>query len=333
MSSVQGYNSPATLTEEPEEEYIEYQQDQPEHQVEHPPAEHELHPEQEHQPESEPIASSSYSQALDRLSDMPPKDGNIGGRVSVADPTVLVESPPVGIVTLQDSNPPRSSQVIDWRNVTQTSLSGAVELMAVNANRPDDPQMTNATSARPPINQPVAAGDDGTGNNIDPNANGSTSNATNRNTGTGGRTTVARPNLASTSNVSLNPSRSQVQLAPSRPLSILERRPTGPGLVSYDPIRGDATTQVYLQDANGEGDPAGVPNRPGSRNTIMRVSVARPRSVLSPTDGIAVGDGPGPGSRRASRLVSGQDFLAGVPVIEEPPVSVFSFLLPFHSWI
>jgi len=195
--------------------------------------------------------------------------------------------------------------------------------MAANVNQPDS--TSNTVNTRSFVDQPIPAGYDSTGNNANPNTTGSTSNATKRNKGTGGHTTrknptVARPVPASTSSTSLNLKRSQVQSSPSRPISFLERRPTGPGLNTYDPIRGESTPQVYLPDASGEGDPPGVSNRPGNRNTV---GVLRPGLALGLTDETAVGngEGPGPGLRRASWLMSGQDWEPEAP---PPPVSTFS---------
>ena len=148
---------------------------------------------------------------------------------------------------------------------------------------------------------------------------------------------IIRPIPVTNSGTPLNPNLSQVHLPPSRPLSSLERRPTGPGLVSYNPIRGDSTIQgLYLSDSNGYdggGDPADVPNRNAGRRGM--VPGQRPRSAVSPADGTMVGNGLGAwsGSRRASRLMSGQDWLVGVPVVEQPPVSYFLFSSIFSiSW-
>ena len=75
-------------------------------------------------------------------------------------------------------------------------------------------------------------------------------------------------------------------------------------MTSHDPIRGDNTPLVYLPVVSGEGDPAGVPNRPGNRIGVGRFSIQRPKSGGT------------------SRMVSGKDWLPDVPVVEEPLFSV-----------
>lgn len=202
--------------------------------------------------------------------------------------------------------------------------------MVTNVDQPDN--TLNVTNARSIPNQPIPAGNDGTGVSVNPDATGSTSNALPRSPGTRVRspgtspivTTRPNPNLATTSNASLRATRSPVQITSSRPMSLLERRPTGLGLVSHDPIRGDIGQQeVYSYDVGGERDLAGVPNRRGSENTVGRVSVPpRPRSVLNPVDGTAVEDGhpPGPGSPRGSRFMYTDE--------DAPLVSNFFLLSP-----
>ena len=190
-------------------------------------------------------------------------------------------------------------------------------------------------SARSLVNQPIAAGNDGTSNSVNAHVAGSTSNGLNRNSNTTD-TTITNSNpeairtlSAASSSTPPHLGRSQTHLPPSRPLSSIERRPTGPGPISYDPIRGESTFQAtYLPDSNGYnggGDHAGVPNRNSSRVA----GAPRPRSGASPTDGTMVENGPRvwSASRGASRLMSGQDWLVGVPVIEQPPVSGFLFFI------
>ena len=339
MSSVQGYSPPPTLTEEPDVEHVEDQGTQQGDHAEQPqerPVEPEPESESETQQESEPIASSSRLRVLDRPPRIPPKDRDSEGRLSV-NPTFFLGSPRVDVVSPQVSNPARFSQLVEWSTDAQPSLSAAAQLLSHNANRHDDPEALNMASARSSAYQPT--GNDDTANNTHSNATGSTSNASNRNYGTGRRnlttttTTNANPDIIRP--VTPNHNRSQVQLPPSRPLSPLERRPTGTGLISYDPIRGENTFQAsYLPDANGyEGaeDFAGVSNRNGGR----RISAMGVRSVTSPTDGTMVGNEPGTWSRsrRASRLMSGQDWLVGVPVVETTPVSVlFLFFSSVRGW-
>ena len=247
--------------------------------------------------EPEPVASPSYSRPPEQPPETPPKDRDLERRLSV-DPTFFFSgSPQVDIIPLQVSSSSRFSQVLDWNPTGQPSLTAAAQLLSN--------ETSNMTSARPLVNQPTAARNDGMDYNTNTNATGSTSNVSNRNTVTGGRnTTEANQEVV-------------------RPLSSFERRPTGPGLAPRDPIRSGNTFQApYMPDPNdydGGGDPASVPNR----NAGRRGNVARPRS--GPTDETMVGNGPGAwtGSRRASRLMSGQDWLHGVPVVEEPPVSGF----------
>lgn len=188
------------------------------------------------------------------------------------------------------------------------------------------------TRARSLVNQPITVENGGNGYNPNAEATRSTPNVLNRTAAIERRNSVMansttvnreviRPVPASTLSTPPNPNRSQNHLPPSRPLSSIERRATGPGLISYDPIRGDNTLQVsYLPDSNGYdggGDYNGGPDRSASR----RATVARPMSATNPTDGTIVENGPGiwSGSRRASRLMSGQDWLVGVPVVEQPP--------------
>ena len=91
--------------------------------------------------------------------------------------------------------------------------------------------------------------------------------------------------------------------------------------MSHDPIRGESTYQVpYLPDSNDHnrgGDYFGPPNRNSSR----RADTPRPRS----TDDTVVESRPG--TWRTSRLMQGQDWLVGVPVVEQPPVSGFPVCL------
>lgn len=183
------------------------------------------------------------------------------------------------------------------------------------------------------VNQPITTGNGGNGYNPNAEATRSTPNVLNRTAATERRNSVMvnstianqeaiRPVPVSTS--STPPNSNQNHLPPSRPLSSIERRATGPGLTSYDPIRGGNTLQAsYLPGSNGYdgGDHDGGPNGNASR----RATVARTRSVTNPTDGTMVENGPGTwsGSRGASRLMTGQDWLVGVPVVEQPPVSYF----------
>lgn len=202
--------------------------------------------------------------------------------------------------------------------------------MSYDTNRPDHPQTSNMTSARPLVNHPIAVGNDGTDYpNVNMNTTGSTSNVSNRNTTTEGpnittnaNPEVIRPIPVTTPTASPNHNRVQIRSPPSRPLSSLERRPTGPGLTPHDPIRGDIPFQgLYYSDLNGYddgGEPAGMQSAGPGR-----------RSMVALADGSVVGNGPGgwPGSRRASRLMSGQDWLAGIPGVVQPPVSAFLFQL------
>lgn len=206
--------------------------------------------------------------------------------------------------------------------------------MSHNTTRPHEHHASNTAGARPLTHQHIAAGHDGTHHNPNVSNRNTTGTRPGRNTTTAAYANpeAIRPLPAPTSGAPPNLNRSQVHLPPSRPLSSsLERRPTGPGLISYDPIRGDSGFQPsYLPDMNGYdggGDPAGVPNR----NSGRRGSVRRTRSTAGPTDGTMVENEPGnwAGSRRASRLMSGQDWLVGVPVVEQPPVSVFFFRVEF----
>ena len=248
--------------------------------------------EQQHR---EPQASSSTSEVLrvDQPPQPPSKDHDVERRLS-------------GDPTLRDSTPPRFSQVIDFNAAPQNTLTAAAELITGNVHRQDVPMpnMTNAGSLTG-TNHPIITGPDSPTNS---NAGGSNNGNTNP--------TGARPS----STIHHHPE-SQT-FSPSRPLSP-ERRSAGPGLTSYDPIRGDSRLQVYLPDTNGsgEGDPAGVSSRAGNRTTAGRTGIQRPRSAFNPTDGTLIGGVPG--SRRVSRLMSGQDWLPDVPIIEEPPVSIF----------
>ena len=195
--------------------------------------------------------------------------------------------------TLRDPPPLRLSQAIDFNTVPQTTLTAAAEPISGNVHRQNVPRMMNMTNTGLFANQPVTAGRD----DIDDNLMG------------------VRPNSTTTSIYHHPESQTLSSSRPPPP----ERRQTGPGLTN-DPIRGDSRVQGDV-DGNGEGDPVGVSGRLGNRNTAGRAGVPRPRSVFSPADGTLVGNGPG--SRRASRLMSGLDWLQDVPVIEEPPVGVF----------
>ena len=190
--------------------------------------------------------------------------------------------------------------------------------------------MPNTTSARSFVNHPITAGNEDTDNGHETNATESTLSILNRSTG--GRNTVnntfaasagletTRPVLA-TPNTPQNQNRSLTYLPPPRPRSAVERRQTGSGLIQYDPVRGDPTFQApYPLDLNGHHDReyrASSPIRNGSR----RVSVPRPRLTMTDETVIENGAEAWAPSRRASRLVSRQDLLVGVPVIERPPVS------------
>ena len=208
--------------------------------------------------------------------------------------------------------------------------------MTHSTNRPDDHETPTIGRARSLVNQPITAENGGNGYNSNVEVTRSTPGVLSRTAGTERRnsamvnSTIAnpeaiRPVLTSTSSTPPNSNRSQSHLPPSRPLSSVERRVAGPGLMSYDPIRGDNTLQAaYLPDSNGydgRGDYDGGPNRSASR----RATAARTRSATIPTDGTVVENGPvtWSGSRGASRLMSGQDWLVGVPVIGQPPVSIF----------
>ena len=249
------------------------------------------------------------------------------GRLA-GNPALLTDSPASHTTTLRDSTPPRLSQVIEFNGVAQTTLAAAAEMITGNVNRPDDAPTTKTTNAGSPVDQPTATG---AGNNANPNANGSTSTIVNANS------TRTRPSTATTSGTSggvvntvqYHPDRSQTLLS-SSPIS--PGRQSGLGPASYDPIRGEVPIQVYSQSVGGggndEADHVGVPDRQRSRDTLRRASVPRPRPVFSPPDGTLVGSGLGygPGSRRASRLMSGHDWLPDVPVIEEPLPPVIGFL-------
>ena len=74
-----------------------------------------------------------------------------------------------------------------------------------------------------------------------------------------------------------------------------------------------------------EGDPAGVVNRQGGRNTVGRVKVTQPRpAALSPVDetvtGNVNGQLPVPGSGRSSRSA----------YVESDALSVSIFFLSIH---
>jgi len=324
MSSNQDYNAPTAISEGPEECFGP-QQNPPEEEVERPQEpsaepefEPELEPEQEPQPEGEPVASSSY-QALYQ-----PQDTQVGLSTY---PAFIVGSPPVETFAVLNTISPSTPQVVDWNALSQIGLTAAVEIMAAGVNQPNN--TLNAANTGPIPNQPTPAGNDGPINSPNPNTIGSTSKPPPRSPVTGvqvrGTTpTVApnpNPNLAATSNTTLRPSRSQIQIA-SQPTSPSERRPTGPRLVAHDPIRGDIGHHVYSPGPGGEGEPVGVPIRRGSGGTVGRVSVSvppRPRSVFSPVDGTVVENGlpSGPGSMRGSRFISTEE--------DVPPVSILFF--------
>jgi len=317
MTSTLGYSTPVTLSEEPEA-LVKSRRESPDEQDERYQG-----------PSTEPPASSSASQVLDRPPETPLKDRDSVGRLT-GNPTLPTDPSITHATTLQDSTPPRLSQVIEFNSVAQTTLTAAAELIAGNVNRPDDaPSLSKMANAGSPVNQPIAIGHDNTFLDADPYASGSTSNVTYPNP------TRTRPNTATTSGTSggvvsavhYHPDRSQTLLS-SGPLSP-ERRQSAPGPISYDPIRGDVPVQAYLPggSGNGGGNPIGMPSQLGSRDPTRRTSLPRPRPVFNPTDGTLVGGGfgygPGPGSRRASRMMSGNDWLPDVPVVEEPlpPVS------------
>lgn len=340
MSSRHSHNSPTTLTEEPEGHLDESRRDEPEEPTESQRGEPEKsakpqreepgeptdsqrdEPDERQRPPSpEPPASPSTSQAPgDQPPQTPLKDRDSEGRLT-GNPTLLTDSPTAYTTPLREPTPPRVSQVLDFNTTTHTTLTAAAEMITGNANQP---MMTNAG---PPVNQPTP-----TGNNTNPNARGSTSNATNMNTPAVRYNTATTPNMPGNivTTVYYHPDRSQTMLS-SRPLSPGRQTGLGPGM--YDPIRGDNGTQVYTPVTNGNGnggDPVGAPVRRGSRDTLGRNGAPRPRPVFNnPADGNFVGSGngygygPGPGSRRASRIVSGQDWLPDIP---EPmsPVSGFS---------
>lgn len=253
------------------------------------------------EPDERPSTEPPASQVLDQPPQTPLKDRGSGGRLT-GNPSLPTDSPTTHTTTLRDSTPQGFSQVLEFNRVSQTTLTAAAELITGNANRPDEAPMSNMTNAGSPVNQPTATGHDRSGNNTNPDASGSTPTITS-----------ARPNTATSSGTSgsvantihYHLDRSQTLLS-SRPLSP-ERPQSGHGLATYDPIRGE----IPIQDP------------------VRRTSVPRPRPAFNPTDGTLVGSGygPGPGSRRASRLMSGQDWLPDVPVIQEPlpPVSGFSF--------
>ena len=203
--------------------------------------------------------------------------------------------------SIPSSEPP---QIVDRNAVTQTNPIPAVEPMDANFNQPDD--MSNVTNAGSFANQPISADHDGTSNSTNQNLTGSASKPLPGTLGTGEPTTdtspavVSRPNLAATPGTTLRPSRSTIQMASSRPISSLERRPTGPGLIMHDPIRGDLPYhQMHLFDTGVEEDLPDAQNRQGSRNAVGRALVSRQRSVMSTTERAVIRDGhlPGPGSR------------------------------------
>ena len=197
--------------------------------------------------------------------------------------------------------------------------------MAANVNQADN--TFNATNAEPFANQPIPAGHDGTGNSTNPpNSTGPASKPLPRTPSTegptmdAGPTVVPRPNLAVTTTTTLRHSRGPVQITSSKPMSSLERRPTGPRLIMHDPIRGDIPHhRMYTADVGVEEDLLGVPNLQGNRNSVVgRVPVSRPRSVISPTERTMIGEWHPPGgleSGRGSRLMS--------PTSDVPPVSGF----------
>ena len=109
MSSAQGHSSPPTLTEGPEEGYVEGQQIQQEVQIERlqespvgPEPQLQSGPQPEHEPqqEVERIASSSHPRVVDQPPQTPPKDRNSEGRLSVNSTFLLGGSPQVDVVTL-----------------------------------------------------------------------------------------------------------------------------------------------------------------------------------------------------------------------------------------
>ena len=245
-------------------------------------------------PEEEPVESHQGPLDERHQASSTPQERLGGG------PNPTTTSPTVQTTTLRNSSPPRFSQVVDQPSgtsdiVTQAILAAGLEL-------------TNA-------NQPVGTGYGGTDNaNLD--AGDATSNNANTNP-TGARDIVTTSGTSGgITAVNRHPDRGPA-LSSSRPPP--ERRQTGPGLTIYDTIRGDSAVQVHVQpaspDVNGDGEPVGVPGRRGSRNTLGRISISRPRSVFQPVDG----GGNGPGSRRLSRMASLHD----VPVVQEP-VSVSS---------
>jgi len=318
MPSTLYHSTPVTPAEEPKE-LVESRRES----LDEPDERH-----REPSTEEPPASPSSASQALNQPPQTPLKDRDSVGRLT-GNPTLSTDSPTAHTTTLRESTPPRLSQVVEFNSVAQTTLTAAAELIAGNVNRPDDaPSLSKMTGAGSPVNQPIATGYDGTGIDANPYASGSTSNVTNPNP------VRTHPNTATTSGTSggvvntvhYHPDRSQTPLS-SGPLSP-ERRQSGPGPATYDPIRGDLPGQVYLPggSGNGGGDPIGMPSQLGS---IRRTSVPRPRPAFNPTDGTLVGNGnglgygPGPGSRRASRMMSGHDWVPDIVEEPLPPVSGF----------
>jgi len=338
MSSNQNYNTPTTVTEASEEEYYDPQQDLPEKQVDqpqNPPVEPEPEPGPEPQPEHKPKPAP---EPVPEQQPQPEAEQPEGETFSYQklyqpqegpsiDPTVIVGSPPAETFVVRNTISPSFPQVINRNPFTQPSLAAAVEIMSASVNRPDN--TLNPTNAGSIPNQPTPPGYDGPDNIVSPNAANSPSNAPPRSPVTGVQIrgtnpTVApnpNPNFSATSNTSLRPSRSQIQIA-SQHMSPFKRRPTGPGLVTNGPIRGDIGHHpVYLPGGGGERDPVGVPIRRGGWGTVGRVSLPpRPRSAFNRADMIVVENGhpPGPGPSTGSRLMFIEEDMPSVSVFFSP---------------
>ena len=188
--------------------------------------------------------------------------------------------------------------------------------MAASVDQPDT--TSNVTNAGSFPNQPIPPGHGSTSDSANPTTIGNTTAKPLPGTPrTGGRVTdmsptvASRPNPASASNTN----RGQVQKAPSRPMSPLERSSTGLEMIGYDPIRGDIPQhQMFMLDVDVDEDVRGVPKRPGGRNGVGRLSAYRPRSMMSRGEGTMAG----PGSRRGSRMM--------IDAPDVIPVSILFFL-------
>lgn len=352
MSSTQGCSSPPTPTEGPEDQYVEDQLSQQGDWTEQPqecPDEPESEPSPELQPQQEldPEQESESPQQLGSLQELnpqqepdpqqdpnpqqdpgSPQDVNSQQELDPQQELESVESSDSNVSDQPPEAPPKDrnlasgtpgpSHTLSWSSTAQSSFTAAAQLISHQANQPTDPRTSGTRSAGPTSNRNTTTGRHNTW----------TATATNTDP------VLIRPIPIPIRNSSTpNPNRAQVHFPPSRELSYADRRSTGSVLVAHDPIRGDNSFQPpHFPDSNGYeggGDPSSALNRNASR----RSSVPVPRSMVDLADGTVVGNGSGTlaGSRRASRLMSGQDWLVGVPVVDQPPVSGF-FYRSVQNW-